>query len=277
MRWNRWIQGLPPERRKPRRGRGFRDIGAPRFELGTSPTRTVRATRLRHAPNHHPVFHRDGDGTLAPLVPAPTADIVAFLDELLEIERFADLGPNGLQVPGAERGHDASSRASRPSAQLFERALAGGRPARARPSRHPVGLRAAPHRPPPQAARLRLLLANDIALAGYHLPLDAHPEHRQQRASSPRGSAPSSHARAFAFKGEPIGVIATLRRRRHPRRRAVRAASRERHRPRAARLRRRPGARPHARDRLRRRRATRSPRRSTSTSTRSSPASRRST
>jgi|HubBroStandDraft_5_1064220.scaffolds.fasta_scaffold124859_2 hypothetical protein len=25
-------------------------IGAPRFELGTSPTRTVRATRLRHAP-----------------------------------------------------------------------------------------------------------------------------------------------------------------------------------------------------------------------------------
>ena len=26
------------------------DIGAPRFELGTSPTRTVRATRLRYAP-----------------------------------------------------------------------------------------------------------------------------------------------------------------------------------------------------------------------------------
>lgn len=28
-----------------------KNIGAPRFELGTSPTRTVRATRLRHAPN----------------------------------------------------------------------------------------------------------------------------------------------------------------------------------------------------------------------------------
>jgi hypothetical protein len=26
------------------------DIGAPGFEPGTSPTRTVRATRLRHAP-----------------------------------------------------------------------------------------------------------------------------------------------------------------------------------------------------------------------------------
>jgi hypothetical protein len=29
---------------------GRKKIGAPRFELGTSPTRTVRATRLRHAP-----------------------------------------------------------------------------------------------------------------------------------------------------------------------------------------------------------------------------------
>ncbi len=28
-----------------------RNIGAPGFEPGTSPTRTVRATRLRHAPN----------------------------------------------------------------------------------------------------------------------------------------------------------------------------------------------------------------------------------
>ncbi len=26
-------------------------VGAPRFELGTSPTRTVRAAGLRHAPN----------------------------------------------------------------------------------------------------------------------------------------------------------------------------------------------------------------------------------
>jgi hypothetical protein len=32
-------------------------IGAPRFELGTSPTRTVRATRLRHAPMHPAVSH----------------------------------------------------------------------------------------------------------------------------------------------------------------------------------------------------------------------------
>ena len=40
----------PTPTKKPPRERGFRKIGAPRFELGTSPTRTVRATRLRHAP-----------------------------------------------------------------------------------------------------------------------------------------------------------------------------------------------------------------------------------
>jgi hypothetical protein len=33
------------------------NIGAPRFELGTSPTRTARATRLRHAPTQDSVSH----------------------------------------------------------------------------------------------------------------------------------------------------------------------------------------------------------------------------
>src|SRR5581483_5484556 len=37
--------------RKVPQSRDFLTIGAPGFEPGTSPTRTVRATRLRHAPN----------------------------------------------------------------------------------------------------------------------------------------------------------------------------------------------------------------------------------
>jgi len=37
----------------------MRNIGAPGFEPGTSPTRTVRATRLRHAPMRLAVFHSD--------------------------------------------------------------------------------------------------------------------------------------------------------------------------------------------------------------------------
>ena len=37
--------------------RGFSAIGAPGFEPGTSPTRTARATRLRHAPTQTAVSH----------------------------------------------------------------------------------------------------------------------------------------------------------------------------------------------------------------------------
>src|SRR6478736_324271 len=44
-------------------------IGAPRFELGTSPTRTVRATRLRHAPESLGLSHRRCAGPAAAPVP----------------------------------------------------------------------------------------------------------------------------------------------------------------------------------------------------------------
>jgi integrase len=46
--------GTPTETQKPPSQRGFLGIGAPGFEPGTSPTRTVRATRLRHAPKMFP-------------------------------------------------------------------------------------------------------------------------------------------------------------------------------------------------------------------------------
>ena len=38
-------------------------IGAPRFELGTSPTRTVRATRLRHAPRQRRIIRTGASET----------------------------------------------------------------------------------------------------------------------------------------------------------------------------------------------------------------------
>jgi dinuclear metal center YbgI/SA1388 family protein len=144
---------------------------------------------------------------LAPLVPAPTADIVAFLDGLLEIERFADLGPNGLQVPGAQHVTTVVTGVSA-QAQLFERALQED--AQLVLAHHGILWDFEPRRiGPAQAARLRLLLANDVALAGYHLPLDAHPEHGNNAILATRLGA-ARHARAFPFKGEPIGVIATF-------------------------------------------------------------------
>jgi dinuclear metal center YbgI/SA1388 family protein len=138
-------------------------------------------------------------------MPAATADIIAFLDELLEVERFADLGPNGLQVPGA---HQVTTVITGVSAQqrLFEQAIAEG--AQLVLAHHGILWDFEPRRiGPAQATRLRLLLASDLALAGYHLPLDAHPLHGNNAILAERLGA-TSHVRAFPFKGEPIGTIA---------------------------------------------------------------------
>jgi putative NIF3 family GTP cyclohydrolase 1 type 2 len=101
-------------------------------------------------------------------------DLIADLDELLEPGAFRDHGPNGLQVPGRQ---DVARVATGVSAhrELIDRALA----LRADLvlvhhglfwDFHPTGLTRA------LAERLRPLLANDLNLAAYHLPLDAHPE-----------------------------------------------------------------------------------------------------
>jgi dinuclear metal center YbgI/SA1388 family protein len=136
---------------------------------------------------------------------ARTADIVAFLDELLEADRFADLGPNGLQVPGAE---EVSTVVTGVSAQreLFERAVAEG--AQLVLAHHGILWDFEPRRiGRAQAARLKLLLANDVALAGYHLPLDAHPEHGNNALLADALGA-TSRTRAFPYKGQEIGVVA---------------------------------------------------------------------
>jgi dinuclear metal center YbgI/SA1388 family protein len=101
-------------------------------------------------------------------------EIIAFLDDLLEIGAFSDYGPNGLQVPGAE---EVSLVVSGVSAQreLFERAAAAG--AQLVLCHH--GLFWDFHSRaigPALKQRLRVLFDADISLAGYHLPLDAHPE-----------------------------------------------------------------------------------------------------
>ena len=54
----------------PLAGPGRPSIGAPRFELGTSPTRTVRATRLRHAPRRPSMTYPAAAATRGQPVPA---------------------------------------------------------------------------------------------------------------------------------------------------------------------------------------------------------------
>src|SRR5215212_203880 len=101
-------------------------------------------------------------------------EIIAFIDELLDVRAFSDYGPNGLQVPG---GEEVSLVVSGVSAQreLFERAAAAG--AQLVLCHH--GLFWDFHSraiTPAMKQRLRVLFDADISLAGYHLPLDAHPE-----------------------------------------------------------------------------------------------------
>jgi dinuclear metal center YbgI/SA1388 family protein len=105
---------------------------------------------------------------------AALADILAHLDDLLGPAAFDDYGPNGLQVPGAGEVTKIATGVSA-GRELLERAVAGG-------SQlvlvhhglmwdfHPRALT------PNLAARLKVLLEADVALAMYHLPLDAHPE-----------------------------------------------------------------------------------------------------
>jgi dinuclear metal center YbgI/SA1388 family protein len=101
-------------------------------------------------------------------------EIVAFLDELLEIGSFADYGPNGLQVPGAEEVSAVVTGVSA-QAELFERAAEAG--AELVLCHHGLFWDFHPRSlGPAMKRRLKLLFDADISLAAYHLPLDAHPE-----------------------------------------------------------------------------------------------------
>jgi dinuclear metal center YbgI/SA1388 family protein len=101
-------------------------------------------------------------------------EIIAFLDELLDVKGFPDYGPNGLQVPGTE---DVELVVTGVSAhrELFERtAMYGADLVIAHHGLfwdfHPRTLS------PAMKERLRILFDGNISLAGYHLPLDAHPD-----------------------------------------------------------------------------------------------------
>lgn len=111
--------------------------------------------------------------------PPPTAmahreDLLHAFDTLLEPARFKDFGPNGLQVEGrCEIGHIVSGVTA--SLALIEQAIAAR--ADAIFVHHGLFWRGQDGRVTGwMKQRLSLLLAHDINLFAYHLPLDAHPE-----------------------------------------------------------------------------------------------------
>jgi dinuclear metal center YbgI/SA1388 family protein len=104
---------------------------------------------------------------------AQITDIIRTLDELLSPGDFRDLGPNGLQVPGAAEVTKVVTAVSA-RRELSERAVElGAQLVLVHHGLfwdfHPTGLT------PLLAERLRPLFKHDINLAAYHLPLDAHP------------------------------------------------------------------------------------------------------
>lgn len=101
-------------------------------------------------------------------------EIILFLNDYLQVDQFKDYGPNGLQVEGKDKVERIVTGVSA-SAELFAKAAAKG--ADMIIVHHGIlweknslvikgGFR----------RRLELLLADEINLLAYHLPLDKHPQ-----------------------------------------------------------------------------------------------------
>ncbi len=141
-------------------------------------------------------------------MPAPMSEILAEADRLLDPRRFEDYCVNGLQVPGPDHVRTIASGVSA-HADLFE--LAAGEHAELLLVHHGLfwgsGVRAID---PMLKHRLQLLFDAGIALAAYHLPLDAHPE-LGNNALLARALGAEGELTPFALiHGQPIGFVATL-------------------------------------------------------------------
>ncbi|MGF6244881.1 dinuclear metal center YbgI/SA1388 family protein [Paraburkholderia sp. GAS38] len=101
-------------------------------------------------------------------------ELELYLNKVLETARFKDYCPNGLQVEGRRRVNKLATGVTA-SVAFLEAALDWG--ADAVLVHHGYFWRnEAPQITGRKYARLKLLLANDLNLFAYHLPLDDHPE-----------------------------------------------------------------------------------------------------
>jgi dinuclear metal center YbgI/SA1388 family protein len=144
-------------------------------------------------------------------MPTPTSEVLAEIDRLLEPERFEDYCVNGLQVPGTDTVETIATGVSA-NAELFE--LAAGEQTDLLLVHHGLFWGSGTTAVDAQLKRrLQLLFDNDIALAAYHLPLDAHPElgNNALLAQELGALAGAENLTPFALhRGRPIGFIATL-------------------------------------------------------------------
>ncbi len=123
-------------------------------------------------------------------------EIVRYANELLDIERWPEFGPSGLQVVGTEEVALLACGVSS-SRELFEQAVAAG--AEMVLVHHGLFWR---NEPLVVDARLRgrleTLFGGNASLLAYHLPLDAHPE---------LGNSAQLAARIGAVPEGPFGAV----------------------------------------------------------------------
>ena len=101
-------------------------------------------------------------------------ELELYLNNLLEIARFKDYCPNGLQVEGSRRVQKIATGVTA-SLAFLEAAVEWG--ADAVLVHHGYFWKnEAPQITGRKFRRLRMLIANDLNLFAYHLPLDSHPE-----------------------------------------------------------------------------------------------------
>jgi dinuclear metal center YbgI/SA1388 family protein len=140
-------------------------------------------------------------------VPTATSEILAELDRLLEPGRFEDYCVNGLQVPGPAQVQTIATGVSA-HAELLE--LAAGERAELLLVHHGLfwgaGVAAIDA---VLKRRLQMLFEADMALAAYHLPLDAHPE-LGNNALLARALGAEELAPFALHHGQPIGFVARL-------------------------------------------------------------------
>ncbi len=136
-----------------------------------------------------------------------TSEILAEIDRVLQPAGFEDYCVNGLQVAGASTVETIATGVSA-HAELFE--LAAAERVDLLLVHHGLFWGAGTRAIDAQLKRrLRLLFDNEIALAAYHLPLDAHPE-LGNNALLAQALGAIDRIPFAVHGGRPIGCMATL-------------------------------------------------------------------
>ncbi len=142
--------------------------------------------------------------------PPSRATLLAWLHELLQPDDYRDYGPNGLQVEAAPGSAPVTKVATGVTANLqwIERAAQWG--ADLALVHHGLFWQGAPlPLVGPLARRVRALMAAELSLVAYHLPLDGHAE-VGNAVTLARALGAAATEPAFPHAGQPTGCVATF-------------------------------------------------------------------